>query len=30
VKAAGEIGRVAVTKIEKKGKLNRRIRVAFA
>ena len=26
----GEIGRVAVTKIEKKGKLNRRIRVAFA
>jgi misacylated tRNA(Ala) deacylase len=30
VKATGEIGRVAVTKIEKKGKLNRRIRVAFA
>ena len=26
----GEIGAVAVTKIEKKGKLNRRIRVAFA
>jgi misacylated tRNA(Ala) deacylase len=30
VKATGEIGRVAVTRIEKKGKLNRRIRVAFA
>ncbi len=30
VKRTGEIGRVAVTKIEKKGKLNRRIRVAFA
>jgi len=30
VKATGEIGRVAITKIEKKGKLNRRIRVAFA
>ena len=30
VKATGEIGRVAVTKIEKKGKLNRRIRVSFA
>jgi len=30
VKGTGEIGRVAVTKIEKKGKLNRRIRVAFA
>ena len=30
VQPHGEIGRVAVTKIEKKGKLNRRIRVAFA
>jgi misacylated tRNA(Ala) deacylase len=30
VKNTGEIGGVAVTKIEKKGKLNRRIRVAFA
>jgi misacylated tRNA(Ala) deacylase len=30
VKATGEIGRVSVTRIEKKGKLNRRIRVAFA
>jgi len=30
VKGTGEIGRVAVTRIEKKGKLNRRIRVAFA
>jgi misacylated tRNA(Ala) deacylase len=30
VKGTGEIGPVAVTKIEKKGKLNRRIRVAFA
>jgi misacylated tRNA(Ala) deacylase len=29
VRSTGEIGRVAVTKIEKKGKLNRRIRVAF-
>ncbi len=29
VGATGEIGAVAVTKIEKKGKLNRRIRVAF-
>jgi misacylated tRNA(Ala) deacylase len=29
VRATGEIGRIAVTKIEKKGKLNRRIRVAF-
>jgi misacylated tRNA(Ala) deacylase len=29
VKNTGEIGRLAVTKIEKKGKLNRRIRVAF-
>jgi misacylated tRNA(Ala) deacylase len=30
IKGTAEIGRVAVTKIEKKGKLNRRIRVAFA
>jgi misacylated tRNA(Ala) deacylase len=30
VRRTGEIGRVAVAKIEKKGKLNRRIRVAFA
>lgn len=30
VKKTGEIGRLAVSKIEKKGKLNRRIRVAFA
>jgi misacylated tRNA(Ala) deacylase len=30
VRATGEIGSVAVTKIEKKGKLNRRIRVALA
>jgi misacylated tRNA(Ala) deacylase len=30
VKSTAEIGRVAVTKIEKKGKLNRRIRVSFA
>jgi len=29
VRSTGEIGSVAVTKIEKKGKLNRRIRVAF-
>ena len=29
VKSTGEIGRVDVTRIEKKGKLNRRIRVAF-
>ena len=29
-KRTGEIGRVVVTKIEKKGKLNRRIRVSFA
>jgi misacylated tRNA(Ala) deacylase len=29
VRATGEIGAIAVTKIEKKGKLNRRIRVAF-
>jgi misacylated tRNA(Ala) deacylase len=30
VKRTGEIGKVVVTKIEKKGKLNRRIRVSFA
>lgn len=30
VQNTGEIGRLAVTKIEKKGKMNRRIRVAFA
>ena len=30
VRRTGEIGAVAVTKIEKKGKLNRRVRVAFA
>ena len=30
VRRTGEIGRVAVTKIEKKGKQNRRIRVSFA
>lgn len=30
VRSTGEIGRVSVTKIEKKGKLNRRIRVALA
>jgi misacylated tRNA(Ala) deacylase len=30
VTRTGEIGRVIVTKIEKKGKLNRRIRVSFA
>jgi misacylated tRNA(Ala) deacylase len=29
VRATGEIGQIGVTKIEKKGKLNRRIRVAF-
>jgi misacylated tRNA(Ala) deacylase len=29
VRRTGEIGRVAVTKIEKKGKINRRIRVAL-
>ena len=29
VRATGEIGAVAVTKIEKKGKLNRRVRLAF-
>lgn len=30
LKATGEIGPIAVTKIENKGKINRRIRVAFA
>jgi misacylated tRNA(Ala) deacylase len=30
VRRTGEIGAVTVTKIEKKGKLNRRVRVAFA
>ena len=30
VKGTGEIGPVVITKIEKKGKLNRRIRVALA
>jgi misacylated tRNA(Ala) deacylase len=30
VRSTSEIGRLMVTKIEKKGKLNRRIRVAFA
>jgi misacylated tRNA(Ala) deacylase len=30
VARTGEIGRVAVTKIENKGKINRRIRVSFA
>ena len=29
VRATGEIGRLAVTRIEKKGKINRRIRVAL-
>ena len=29
VRSTGEIGSVAVTRIEKKGKLNRRIRIAF-
>ncbi len=29
VRATGEIGMVAVTKIEKKGKINRRVRIAF-
>ncbi len=29
VRATGEIGPIAVTKIEKKGKINRRVRVAF-
>ncbi|MCA3661132.1 MAG: alanyl-tRNA editing protein, partial [Methylobacterium sp.] len=30
VRRTGEIGRMAVTAIEKKGKLNRRVRIAFA
>jgi misacylated tRNA(Ala) deacylase len=30
VRSTGEIGPIAISKIEKKGKLNRRIRVAFA
>ena len=30
VQRTGEIGKVAVTQIEKKGKLNRRVRIAFA
>ena len=30
VRATGEIGRLVVTKIEKKGKQNRRVRIAFA
>jgi misacylated tRNA(Ala) deacylase len=30
VRATGEIGKVAVTQIEKKGKQNRRVRIAFA
>ena len=30
VRSTGEVGRVDVTRIEKKGKLNRRIRVVFA
>jgi misacylated tRNA(Ala) deacylase len=30
VRSTGEIGKVVVTRIEKKGKLNRRIRVSFA
>jgi misacylated tRNA(Ala) deacylase len=30
VKSTAEIGKVVVTKIEKKGKLNRRIRISFA
>ncbi|MDX2158523.1 MAG: alanyl-tRNA editing protein [Hyphomicrobiaceae bacterium] len=30
VRSTGEIGKVAVSKIEKKGKINRRIRVVFA
>ncbi len=29
VRATGEIGAIAVTKIEKKGRINRRVRVAF-
>jgi misacylated tRNA(Ala) deacylase len=30
VKSTGEIGKIAVTQIEKKGKQNRRVRIAFA
>ena len=30
VRNTGEIGQIAVSKIEKKGKINRRIRLAFA
>jgi misacylated tRNA(Ala) deacylase len=30
VRSTAEIGRVAVTKIEKKGRQNRRIRLSFA
>lgn len=30
VKRTGEIGRMALTQIEKKGKMNRRVRIAFA
>jgi misacylated tRNA(Ala) deacylase len=30
VRSTGEIGPVLITKIEKKGKQNRRIRIAFA
>ncbi len=30
VRKTGEIGRMAVTAIEKKGKMNRRVRIAFA
>jgi misacylated tRNA(Ala) deacylase len=30
VRSTGEIGRLTVTKIEKKGRLNRRIRLALA
>lgn len=30
VKRTGEIGKIVVTQIEKKGKLNRRVRIAFA
>jgi hypothetical protein len=30
VRRNGEIGRAAATRIDKKGKLNRRIRVPFA
>jgi misacylated tRNA(Ala) deacylase len=30
VRRTGEIGRMAVTNIEKKGKINRRVRIGFA